>query len=469
MSFNAPDEPNSNDATRENMEGNDGAAPPATGDFGLPVDLEEISARNSDEFEATGEVTRTVAALDLGPEKPLGFDPASTEFDVNRVGFVASSALFASSEVQPKELASAPPLPFFVRPVRTSFRSAAALETLQEDLEVGFAACSVAFSPSETQPCAYDCSVVRELSVVEFEVRIFSTAEKPRHLVEIRHMRGCRYAFSEASTDLASQLKVAFVGVGACNKSKLLSGPPPFPDALLELPSLKRATSGNAPSDEDSAKLKAAPEDAAAPPPFPLSLGDEEEVCTCAHVMQLLSAEASSAMRCQGCRAAGSLAASLAETMGSCELQGSCGADHRNHHLLFAEGGSWVQIAERVAALAKPPAAGVEEAREEEECRTVAMAAVANISQLRHCCAAWLTEAVQTVVAGAADDQPHVRREALRAAEALASRDKELAAALVRAGVVPTLEFQAEGGDGDQSPDLEAQRFARGALRACRA
>jgi hypothetical protein len=328
---------------------------------------------------------------------------------------------------------------------------------LQKNLEAGFTTSSVAFAASETQPCAYDCSVVRELSVVEFEVRIFSTEEKPSHLVEVRHMRGCRYAFSEASTDLANVLKVTFVGM-AKNKSKLLSGPPPLPDSLLELPSLKRATSG--PKEAPSAPVEM--------PPLPLCLGDEDEVCTCAHVMMLLSAEASTTMRCQGCRAAGALASSLAETMGSCELKGSCGADHRNHHLLFAEGGSWVQIADRVAALAKV-SAGEEETREEEECRTVAMAAVANISQLQHCCATWLSGAVKTVAAGAADDQPHIRREALRAAEALASRDKSLAAALVRAGVVPALELQAEGGTEDQSPDLAAQRFAQGALRACRA
>lgn len=338
------------------------------------------------------------------------------------------------------------------------------------------AMCSVTYEPSEEQPCAYDCKVMRQFSLVEFELRIFGDAKQ--HLVEVRHMRGCRYAFSEASEDLAKELKVSFPGAG-----KPLARAPPalnLADSLLNMPSLKRASSSDPSSLNQTAKENASSFRSIAritdtqEPASPGTACEMDETCTCAHVMRLLDAQASGAMRCQGCRAAGAMAQSLCENMQSCELKGvNCGADHKNHHLLFAQGGPWVEIAQRVASLAQGDAVaeGYLLEHEEEEVRAVAMAAVATISQLQHVCATWLSSAVAVAVLGCteSDASPHVKREALRATEALASRDKQLAIEVVKAGAVPALELEADGGAGGQPLDLAAQRFAQGALRACRA
>jgi hypothetical protein len=118
---------------------NEGSIPLVTGEFGLPVDPEEISARNSDEFEATGEVTRTVAALDLGPEKlSPGLDTSLLEFETTRGGFTVSAGLFASSDVAAKELVVAPPMVMMFGP--TSRRSS--LTQPFEFLAILYSACA---------------------------------------------------------------------------------------------------------------------------------------------------------------------------------------------------------------------------------------------------------------------------------------------------------------------------------------
>jgi len=58
---------------------------------GLPVDLEQLESRNSDEFEAMGEVSRAICDLEIAPTV------AEAEFDV-RAGakFSASASLFTA-------------------------------------------------------------------------------------------------------------------------------------------------------------------------------------------------------------------------------------------------------------------------------------------------------------------------------------------------------------------------------------
>lgn len=308
--------------------------------------------------------------------------------------------------------------PFYLRTARTSFRSPKPLPQLLKDISGALEAKNIEVEvENAAEPCRLSCSAVRLLSVVAFEIRVFTCDAGPggKHLVEMRGLSGCRYAFSDLAADLASHLKVSYVGATGKPKAAAFC-PPAFPAdaaAVLDMPSLKLASS--------DVKPPAAPAETPGTP--------EDEACTAIHVAALLVAGADEESLVAGCRACGSLAAELEACMKSCAHHGKCGANHHGHHFLFASGGPWVGLASRVAELAKVG---------EGEVRIVAMAAVANVAALEHVCVDWLAAAVTTVADGAAVDGSDssadalVRREALRAAEALAQRDPGLAAALAK-------------------------------------
>ena len=117
-------------------------------------------------------------------------------------------------------------------------------------------------------------------------------------------------------------------------------------------------------------------------------------------------------------------------------------------------------LAERIHELSK---------HDDDEVSTVAMGALANIATLDHVCGKWVEATIPTLVNSAKDDLPHRRREAIRAIRSVSTRDKTLAAKLVRAGVMESLELEAAGGASDQSPDIAMQTFAQEAIEACRA
>jgi len=390
------------------------------------LDLSDISSRTSNEFEANAEeVTRNIATLNLSTLN----EPESVEYQsrYQGAGFEAHAGLFKSSQSSSATHAqSAPPLPFFLQPPRTSYRSNKTLEVLKSELEVAFSECSVAFTLGE-KSCRYSCSALHTLTLIHLDVNIFYSEDSL--LVEIHHISGCRYAFGEISDLLAASLNVKF----ADSSSAVPLAPPPIPDSLPDLPVLNRAS---------SSELKC-----------------NEEVCNCDYAMELLNSPTRSTIL-QGLRATGALVATLAAAMESCTHCGACGAHHYHHEKLFAEGGHWVPLANRIGELSQ---------NDDDEIRTVAMGVVANISALKNVCCKWLESTIPTLVAGVADDLPHLRREAMRSVEAVATHDKKLAAKLVRSGVVPSLELEANGGEEDQSPDMAMQSLAQGALQACRA
>ena len=337
-----------------------------------------------------------------------------------------------------------------------------------KDLGAAFAALSVSASrEGPEEGCCWRGSATATRALVEIEVCLYTPTEGVGHLVEVRRLSGCRYAFSEVAAGLAGRLGAARYLDGPA--LAMPSAPPALSkDALLGMPTLRRAVSGEAGA--------GAPIGAAAPPPaaeapdVPEALSaSADEVCTAQHVTALLAPAAGLQSQIQGCRAAGALAAGIESCMGSCALRGCCGADHRGHAKLFAAGGAWLGVASRVAELAAEPATGASPVHEPllAELRFAAMGAVATVSALQHVCADWLAnEAVAAAAGGVAGGEadPHTRREALRATEALATRDTALAQQLAAVeGLTEALESEASG-----RADDAAQKYAQGALAACR-
>jgi tetratricopeptide (TPR) repeat protein len=115
--------------------------------------------------------------------------------------------------------------------------------------------------------------------------------------------------------------------------------------------------------------------------------------------LYFLAPAAGAADHAAGCRACGALALELASCMGSCAAQGGCGANHRGHHALFAPGGAWLGLAERVQALAADDGAP-------DAVRSAALGAVANVAALEHVCGAWLAQAVRTASGALVDTLP---------------------------------------------------------------
>ena len=408
--------------------------------FGLPEDIDEIQPRSSDEFEASGfEVCRGITELDMSA--PESFFGDNKEFVVpGGVGFVASQGLFAGPS-DADNIVGAPALPSHLRLAPTTLRSSTLpLDKLLHVLNKGF--CTLSFtaecidSSSPNPGCAFECSAMRLLSKVTFEVRIFREAPvKPAHLLECQHLSGCVHAFSACFSDLASALAPhSLAGTAPTGLAKPLAVPRPLAarlpplDHLLPPPPLSRAagatSGGNIPS--------CAPEDTAS---------------TLNHLAQLMGSP-DPASQAMGCRALGALAPA-----------------HRNH---FSEGGAWLPLAERALRIAAE-LSGSFIAGQDGELDLVletSLAAVASVCASREVCASYLKHVLELVFRGLEDIEelpPHARRAILEAALSL-SQHNELAALFATRGALPALEFEALN-----EKDLAASRFAQATLVACRA
>jgi hypothetical protein len=366
-------------------------------DFGLPLEIKEIFPSPDQEFEASGEEkTRALTALDFRSQVD---QTPEVEFDAG-ANFQASQSIFAPASLDSKQVlntVSAPSLPSYLRPAKTSFRSVKPIAFLMPELEHAFELYSVNFMAGENGPCTYACSVMVLLAMVEFEVRIFA-ADCKEHLIEFRHLSGCRYAFSSSFNNISQK----FVEVSSVSTHVPMKfAPLPFGDLEdLEMPSLAMSRNVD-------------------------------------HEVNMIASTASFDSMLQGVRAVGSI-----------------------HDIDM--NGFGMPLAKRVTELASSKT-------ESDELRGVAMGALANIASIENISLDWLNSSVDTVVAGVEDEQPHVRREAIRSLEIMSKRDSALAAKFVRAGVVPLLELEAEGGSEDAVKDIPAQQFAKGALAACRA
>ena len=293
--------------------------------------------------------------------------------------------------------------------------------------------------------CTWDCTMERMLNRVRLEVRVFATDDGgPRHLVEIRHLRGCRHAFAEGAADLAAELRVEFEG-SKSGAGGLFRSPPPISDsALFEMELDSTPGEGEKASNDD-----------------------EDERRTALHLLALMSPESDWTSQVAGCRAVGALALEVADR----------GASHRNHRTPFASGGVWLELATRVQSLAHPETSARKSGISDElrgELQSVAMAAVANVAKLEHVCGEWLEQAVRTA-SGAllddANDDVHVKREALRAAHVLAVRGAALARQL--AAVDGFLDALIDARDDDSrtpssvAMDAKLVKFAKDAHDVC--
>lgn len=109
---------------------------------------------------------------------------------------------------------------------RTSCRTADDVPAVRNTLTTAFAAHDVVFAASAQHRCGYSCSAFPG-TLIEFEVGIFEESREPtRHVVEFRHMFGCRYAASHFITHLGESIGMIFPG------RPLPMGPPPLPNPI---------------------------------------------------------------------------------------------------------------------------------------------------------------------------------------------------------------------------------------------
>lgn len=398
----------------------------------IPEPLDEPT--NHDELVLDDDAERTVVVEQL----PLGFgnpnDVAAvpnTELEANEVfrgvdalefldnqqrfqepaldGFGANFAavphLFANLQDQ-NQLLQAPELPSWLEPAPTSYRSSKPLEGIRKELESTFEAQSIHFEQSEDYACGYSCSSKTLNAVTEFDVCIFR-ASGDQHLIELRHQSGCRYSFSQTVKTLAGGLGVSFLGQTGAPRAMPFA-PPPLP-ADFAMPTLSRSE----------------------------ALSKESETCSS---LQTAMGDGLRSSRLQGARAFSSLAGSFDESA-------------------FVDGGFGLGAAKKLMDLAKS---------DDNELRSVSFGGIASLAAMPAASSALLSDILPLVASACKDeDAPHAKREVLRAAQSLASREKAFAAALVRAGVVEALEAEAGGADGCR--DIPAMAFARSALAACRA
>ena len=219
------------------------AAPTQVASFGLPLDLAGVDVvnRGSDEFESMPPVTRGLTDVAKGPSDSICGGMDSLEL-VPGVGFAASASLFDNSAAEH----NAPLLPFYLRPSPTSFRSTKPLARICRELEEAWSSLDVTTSPDETgrsPATVWECTH----GSCEFEARVFDCGDSMHHLVEVRPMGGCRFAFSGVAGSLAQHLSVAYMGFGTQGgEASTFCAVPSKPLALpagLEKPALLRCSS----------------------------------------------------------------------------------------------------------------------------------------------------------------------------------------------------------------------------------
>ena len=316
------------------------------------------------------------------------------------------------------------------------------------------------FEQESHLPHVYECTAVRQGAEVSFDITIFDASKSGNeHLVDVEHMGGCRFAFSEAAADLAKHLQFCSSGALAGQKA-VPSAPPALFLAPLPPPTFSRSSSASlTPEATSSPKAVADVDDAAA---------------LCAkHLLSMLGKNSSFDQKMQAARAVGGLALQQQKQQQQQQQQQASDNDAPVENTatttnLFADK-RWTEVAEAVAALAANGAVcGAASLQQEEQLQVVAMAALANMVALGPSTwpGAWLNgPAAETVAAGVQEDCHHLRREALRAAVDLA---RTAAPQLVRRGIIPHLERAAGGAEDGDCEDPLMARFAESALVACR-
>jgi hypothetical protein len=168
------------------------------------------------------------------PESPQSLDggePSQPEVDPYAEAFAPGIPIEKTNP--PK--GTAPPKPTYFALERTTYETSESLAEVKKNLEAAFPEVSFDWTTSPEHPCGYECKAMRLLEQIEIQINIFSEGES--HYVEIQHMFGCRYAFSEAASDLAKQLKVEWISGPA--EFKMPYAPPPLPAGIaLEPPPL---------------------------------------------------------------------------------------------------------------------------------------------------------------------------------------------------------------------------------------
>lgn len=138
-------------------------------------------------------------------------------------------------------------LPNYVRPSRTSFHSKRPLSTIVQDMTKGFQSNYIEFS-TLCENFSWECSALRLHTTISFEVRVFQTPAGA-HLIELRHLSGCRHSFSSVASDLALPFGVKF---NSCKRP--LSASDQTSSALSLPPTLRRSTTQ--PSQRESSEAE---------------------------------------------------------------------------------------------------------------------------------------------------------------------------------------------------------------------
>jgi hypothetical protein len=123
------------------------------------------------------------------------------------------------------------PKPFYVNCVRTTYITPDPLNTLLTKLVDTFHTFSVDFSKSH-EVFGYQCTAVALGAFIEFVIAIF--AYNGGHMVEVRRVAGCRFAFGSLSDSFAHFLQITYEGGG----HTIPPTPPPLPKTfpLVEIP-----------------------------------------------------------------------------------------------------------------------------------------------------------------------------------------------------------------------------------------
>ena len=261
---------------------------------------------------------------------------------------------------------TAPPKLTYYDLERTTYKTTKPLAEVEKDLKAAFPEVSFHGTTSSEHPCGYQCTAMRLLGRIEIEICIFSDGAS--HLVEIRHLFGCRYAFCEAASDLAKQLKVDWISGPA--EFKMPYAPPPLPAGVALEP----------------------------PPEFTGKILTPEQYAqqTCEAMFPCLSGGGE--FQLDNIRAAGMLAEGDTDGM------------------FFAKGCPGIRIAECLGDLVKAEQGRGMNNHISKEIKAVCMGALANIASLQHADLKTLSSLVNPVVKGIKDECYHVRHEALRAA-----------------------------------------------------
>lgn len=290
---------------------------------------------------------------------------------------------------------SVPVLPVYWSKSRMSYTTGMALPQLRRDLEQGFARESITVEDSRGQ----GSNIYECQCYAGQSLHSFSVhlyRDGCQHYVELNHLDGCRFAFSSVLYSLTSQLRSCAAPLGR----KPRAGAGPCGDLAVP-PALQRS--------------------------WVVGVAEQERSMNA--LVGLVEAE-DEAAQVQG-------------------LQALASAPARE---LFFDARS---SATRVAALALAQVASEEPARQ-----LPAVDAVAGAAQLPGASAGWARKAMDVVAEAVEEtENPHVRREGLRAVQALAKRGAPFPKRLV--DVVES--------ESRETMDLPCQHLARGLLQACQA